>query len=220
MNSDVKPHRPMAEDTLEKLAFLFLGWLLGMLGPIVVEAIKRKRENALGRKAILEELNELAGTLAIAAYGARMRLGTVDRPFLGWLKAFLEEHAVSPTQRDFVPRLQTQLSWSDEDLQKAARHTSANDGKGTMLQHYSVPLLDSRVAALWTFDTTFQRQLLEIRRNVALLDDIVERGRKYFDLTFTKLEEENYRLVTENLEQTYSLYAERAKSIVDQIANL
>lgn len=210
----------MSDDSVEKLAFLFLGWLLGMLSPIVVDAIRRKRENALGRAAILSELNELAGTLAIAAYGARMRLGTGDRPFLEWLKRFLENHALLPKLQAFVPRLSTQLSWTDEDLAKVARYMSADEGKGTMLQHYPVPLLDARVSALWTFDTSFQRQLLEIRQSVALLDDIVDRSRKYFDLTFTKLEGENYRLATENLTQTYELYAERAIGIVDQIVAL
>ncbi|MET0334921.1 MAG: hypothetical protein ABW190_11665 [Rhizobacter sp.] len=210
----------MSDDALEKLAFVVLGWLLGMLGPILVEIVKRKRESALGRTATLSELNELAGTLAIAAYGARIRLGTNDRPFLEWLKQFLEGHALVPKLQAFIPKVHIQLSWTDDELAKVAKHMSADNGKGTMLQHYPVPLLDARVSALWTFDTAFQRQLLEIRRNVALLDDVVDRSRKYFDLTFTKLEEDNYRLVTENLTQTYELYAERAIVIVNQIVAL
>lgn len=181
----------MSDASIDKIAFVFLGWLLGMLGPIVVEAIKRRRENALGRAAILTELNGLTETLALAAYGARMRLGTADRPFLEWLKSDLETHSLTPRLQEFVPRLRTQLSWTDEDLKKVALHMSADDGMGTMLQRYSVPLLDARVSALWTFDTSFQRQLLEIRTCVALLDDLVDRGRKYFDLTFTKLEGDN-----------------------------
>lgn len=210
----------MTDDTLEKLAFLFLGWLLGMLSPIVVDAVRRKRENTLGRAAILAELNELAGTLSIAAYGARAKAGTVDRAFLEWLRQFLETNPVTAKLGNFIPNLRTQLSWTDEDLKKAAAHMSNEDGTGAMLQHYPIPLLDARVSALWTFETEFQRRLLEIRRNVGLLDDIVERSRKYFDLTFTKLEGENYRLVIENLSQTYSLYAERSILIVDQIAAL
>jgi hypothetical protein len=91
-------------------------------------------------------------------------------------------------------------------------------GTSAMLQHYPVPLLDARVSALWTFDTEFQRRLLEIRRNVALLDDIVDRSRKYFDLTFTKLEGDNHQLVRANLNQCYELYADRATTVVEQIA--
>ena len=32
-----------SSDTWEKILFLFLGWLLGLLSPIVVDAIRRRR---------------------------------------------------------------------------------------------------------------------------------------------------------------------------------
>jgi len=210
----------MTEDMLDKIVFLLLGWLLGLVGPIVVDGIRRKRENALGRAAILTELTELAVTLSTAAYGVRMSLGTVDRQFLESLKIFLEQHEVTTQQQKFVSHLRTQLSWTDEELKKVARYMSADEGKGSMLQYYPVPLLDARVSALWSFDTSFQRKLLEIRRNVAILDDVVNRSRKYFDMTFTKLEGDNYQLVADNLNQTYALYAERAMIIVDLVKSL
>ena len=210
----------MSDSTVDKLSFLALGWLLGLLGPIIVDSIKRRRENILGRAAILTELAELAGILATAAYGARMRLGTVDRKFLEWLKVTLEQHATTSRLQEFIPQLRTQLSWTNDQLRAVSQHMSEEDGKATMLQHYPVPLLDARVSALWSFDTSLQRQLLEIRRNVAILDDVVDRSRKYFDMTFTKLEGNNYELVAGNLTQTYELYAERAIVIVDQIKSL
>ena len=158
--------------------------------------------------------------MSTAAYGARMRLGTVDRKFLEWLKNDLEHHASTAEFQAFVPNLTKQLSWTDNELKAVAAHMSAGEAKGTMLQKYPVPLLDARVAALWSFDTSFQRQLLAIRQNIGLLDEIVDRSRKYFDMTFTKLDEENYRLIAENLEQAYGLYAERAERIVKMIRKL
>ena len=118
------------------------------------------------------------------------------------------------------PKLSLQLSWTDEQLSAGALLMSAKEGKGTMLQYYPVPLLDARVSAMWTFDTSFQRQLLEIRRNVAMLDDFVDQSRKYFDMTLAPLEGNNYQLVIENLEQTYDLYATKAMNVVDQIISL
>ncbi len=210
----------MTEDTLEKIFLVFLGWLLGLLAPAIVDSIKRKRENKLGRAAILSELSELACTLSAAAYGVRMGLGTADRHFLEWFKVYLEHNAVTPELQRFIPNLRAQLSWPDAVLEAAVRHAADKKGSGTMLQHYSVPLLDARVSALWSFDTSFQRQLLEIRRKIEILDDVVDRSRKYFDMTFTKLEDDNYRLVIENLDQTYALYAEQAMRIVDLVRGL
>ena len=158
--------RPPVHDrcTIEKLAFLLLGWLLGLLGPVIVESIKRKRENAMGRATILNELHELVGVLSIAAYGARMRHGSADRRFLEWLKGTLEQYATTTKLQEFIPRIRHWLSLTDDQLHQVARHTSASDGKRAMLQHYPVPLIDARVSAIWSFDTSFQRQLLAIRR--------------------------------------------------------
>ena len=85
-----------------------------------------------------------------------------------------------------------------------------------MLQHYPSPLLDSRVSALWTFDTDYQRKLLEIHKNLALLHGIVEQFREYFRLTFTNLSSENHERVEDNLRLSYENYAERARIIVNQ----
>ena len=210
----------MSDDTIEKLAFLALGWLLGLLAPVIVEGIKRRKENILGRKAILSELQELGCLLSTAAYGVRMKQGTVDRTFLEWIKSDLERYATSQEFQAFIPNLRTQLTWTDEDIKKVAHHTSSAEGQGTMLQHYPVPLLDSRVSAIWSFDTDFQRKLLAIRQNIALLDDLVERSRKYFDMTFTKLEGNNYQLVAGNQEQACSFYADRAIKIINMIRAL
>ena len=210
----------MSEDSIEKLAFVAFGWLLALLAPVIVDANKRRRENDLGRLAIMSELRELGCMLSTAAYGARMRLGTVDRKFLEWLKCDLEHHASTPEFQAFVPKLRKQLCLTDGEMKAVAAHMSADDGKGTMLQKYPVPLLDARVSALWSFDTSLQRELLAIRQNLGMLEDVVDRSRKYFDMTFTKLEEENHRLVAENLEQTYALYAERAERIVRMIRKL
>ncbi len=210
----------MNEDLAQKVALLFVGWLLGLLGPVIVEAIRRRRENALGRQAMLGELNELGSVLATAAYGVRMSLGTAERSFLEWLKADLEAHATRADLQAFIPNLRTQLSWTAEDFEKAAKHVMQASGKGTVLQHYPVPLLDSRVSALWSFETSLQRDLLAIRQNLAILDDLVDRSRKYMDLTFTKLDEANFRLVNENHDQACALYAERAQIIVSRIREL
>lgn len=210
----------MTEDTADKLAFLALGWLLGLLAPVIVDAIKCRRENTLGRSAILSELSEVGCTLATAAYGARMSQGTADRQFLQWLRDDLAAHAVSAQFREFVPNLEKQLAWSDEDLKKSRAYMVSPDGTGTVLQRYPVPLLDARVSALWTFDTSFQRSLLAVRQELHLLDDLVDRARKYMDMTFTKLEGDNNRLVQENFAQACALYAERAQRTVDRIRSL
>lgn len=207
----------MSDDILEKLVLLLFGWLLGLLAPVIVDAIKKRRENSLGRTAIISELNELASTLGLAAYATKLDLGTVDKPFIEWLKNDLEKHGKSSDLQRHIDTLRKQLAWSDEEFKKVVAHYAAKDGKGTVLQHYPIPLLDARVSALWSFDTSLQRQLLQVRQSVSLLDDLVERSRKYQDLTFSKLEGDNHRLVVENAKQACTEYANRAIKTVEKI---
>lgn len=207
-------------DATEKLLFLTLGWLLGLLAPVIVDAIKRRRENALGRIAIHAELQEISHKLALAAQLIYMRKGIPDRSHLEWLKLHLEGHRSLYDSEAILPSVQLQLSWSDDQLQAFARTTKHVPGKGLTLQKYSVPLLDSKVAALWSFSTELQRHLLQIRADIELINDIVDRSRNLTDKTFSKLEGDNYRLIIENIEQCYDLYFERAKRVADQVRSL
>ncbi len=89
-----------------------------------------------------------------------------------------------------------------------------------MLQNYSAPLLDSRIAALWTFDTEFQRKLFSIRRNLSLLDGNVAQIKDYFRMTFDEPSSGNRRIIEKNMIQLYGSYTERAKMIVDHVREL
>jgi hypothetical protein len=94
------------------------------------------------------------------------------------------------------------------------------DGKSGMLQKYPVPLLDSRMSAPWSFDTDFQRRLLDIKLRMSRLDDMVERQRELHDLTFTNLDDGNRMAVQENIRENALFYAQNAKLVADLIAKL
>lgn len=210
----------MDEEVLGKLLFLVLGWLLGLLGPVIVDAIKRRRENELGRAAIRSELRDVAHKLALAAHYIHMHNGTVNRQELEWLKRHLELYSGLVSHVSLMDSLRLQLAFTDDQLVEYVRYTAAKPGKSVVLQKYPVPVLDARVSALWSFDTSLQRRLLDLRTRLELLNDLVDRSRKYSDMTFTKLEHGNYKLVVENVEQTYVEYAESAKQIVDLVEQL
>lgn len=207
-------------EIFEKLGILVLGWLLGLLGPAIVDTIRRKRENALGREAILSELHDVGGTLAIAAFAVKSKQGSIDREFLEWLKNQVERGARAERFKVFSEDLHEQLRWSDEEIATRFLFMKSPPGQGTVLQKYVVPLLDSRVSALWSFDTSFQRRLLEIRQYLHRIDDLVDRSRMFDDMTFADHHEENRRRINENYQQVLALYAENTQRLVDMIQKL
>ena len=206
--------------SLESIALLLVGWLLGTLSPAIVDAIKRRRENALGREAILGELNEIAHRLALARHSVIMHRGKVNRQALEWLKKHLENYAGVHEIDSLMKNMRTQLSWPDAQITDVSRATAGEPNKGLTLQKYAVPLLDARVSALWSFNSSFTRKLLDIRANIDLLNDIVDRSRHYSDMTFGSATGDNHRRAVQNVEDCYVQYAQLALSVVDKITEL
>lgn len=207
-------------ETIEKVLLVFIGWLLGLLGPAIVDHIKRKRENALGRTAILTELHDLSGVLSVAVHAVKMKQGTLDRVHLQWLKDVVETGNRSEEFDNWRTSVNTQLTWSDEEIAVYARAAIGKGGTATVLQKYPVPLLDSRVSALWSFDTDFQRRLLEIRQIMHRLDDLVDRSRKLHDMTFSNMDDVNRVRINENIRETALFYAQTATRAVEKIMKL
>jgi len=210
----------MSEDTIEKLLLLTLGWLLGMLGPVVTEAIKKRRENCQVRLALAAELREVSYKLALANYLVNIHFGTVDRPYLQWLQGVTSNYKGPSLTETTQPSIEMQLGLPEVQLVALVRAQTAEKGKNIVTQKVIVPLLDARVSSLWYLENRVQVLLLDIRSNINLLNELVDQARYYSGLTFGKLEGENYNLVVDNLDGCHRQYAERAKRIVTKIEEL
>lgn len=75
---------------METLLVLVFGWLLGLLGPAIVDRARRAREAGRDRRAIRAELSELNGVLDLAAFQAHKAAGRIDRAVLEWLTRNLQ----------------------------------------------------------------------------------------------------------------------------------
>jgi hypothetical protein len=148
-------------DSWEKLLFLFLGWLLATLSPIIADAIRRRRESKEVKGALLTELRELKYRMACAGYYVQMCFGKIDRKFLEWLRPIVSAYS-GPNPSDGISKaIDLQLSLADEAL-SALSQADRNAGKGGLtLKKYSVPLLDARLGVLTWLPNNVQVLLLE-----------------------------------------------------------
>lgn len=160
-------------EAFEKIAFLVLAWLFGLLGPVIVDAIKRRRENKLGRKAIKVELANLKIKLAFVCYSFEERQGTLTKQRLQWLINLLNSVSEDEEASSVKTTLTELLELPDDQLDLYFANKKSPNGKSLTLQKYGTPLLDARVSALWTFDTGAQRTLLEIRSALDIISEIV-----------------------------------------------
>lgn len=201
----------------ETIALLFLGWLLGLLAPIIVDAQRRKREDGLGRVAIKTELANLRVKLAFAAYTIEEHQGNMTRLMLEWVVMQLGTPHGDQQLTLVSSALKKLFDASDDQLSLYFTSKKAPPNKSLSLQRYSTPLLDARVSALWSFDTASQRVLLEIRSALDITSEIVDRATYFTNLTFQKLENGNHERALENVSGCYDQYAAQAKRIVELI---
>jgi hypothetical protein len=203
----------LSEPTFERVGLLVLGWLLGLLGPVIVDAIKRKRENKLGRTAIREELRQLQRRLAVVVLRTESHLGKLTKDRVRWTLKYLSTNS----EDNFRNGLEKYLTWTDEFFSEAVRHMAAPEGGSLRLQKYGTPLLDARVSALWTFDNEAQRLLLEIKTAIGFLDDAVEQSRYFNELTFKEMSSVNHDIAVDSARSYITTYGERGHQVVELI---
>lgn len=204
------------------LFILILGWLLGLLAPAIVDLIKRGRENKLGRDAIKHELNDLHVKLIFSVLRIEEHQGKLNSENLDWFVKQMNRHKHQPNLNKIYTTYHQLLNLSEDQLEIIAAARKSKDGISLTLQKYATPLLDSRVAALWSFETNDQRVLLELRSVIDIMAEIVDRARHFTNLTFTKLENGNYDLVVDNITgcyQQYAIQAMRAAELIQDFSN-
>lgn len=205
-------------DTWEKVLFLFLGWLLGLLSPIVVDAIRRKREVKEVKKALLTELSDLQFRLASTVWLASIRTGKFDRSFLEWYKPIIERNRYLHQVDNVLESTVLSLAGSDEHIAACAAQLAASENGGLGLKTHHAPLLDAKIGQLGAFSVDFQSLLLEIHSRLAILNEEIEQYRFYFQQTFSSgISETNHNLIVRNIEGTYTVVRQQARMICDFI---
>lgn len=203
----------MSDDTTQKLAFLALGWLLGLLAPVIVDGIRRRRENRLGREAIRVELLQLRERLIVAAHGAEDHLGTQTKEKIRWTL----ERLHAREENNIRPALEMRVGLADAEFNAVGAHLAGQGNQSIRLQNYGTPLLDARVSALWSFSTEAQRVLLELKTEMGFVDDAVAQSRFFNELTFKDLPSANYQIATQSVREYIATYAQRARHAVELI---
>ena len=205
---------------IDNLIIIVFGWFLGLLAPAIVDKIKNSREVTNTYATIKSELNEVAYRMVLASYYAAKHLGKADDEFLKWVKDSLVLYQGNERTENVTKYVEQLLKLKTEELATWNASNAAKELKAMVLVKFAVPFVDARVTAFHSMASTVQIQLLSIRADVRLLDDLVDQSRTYFHLTFDKLEGTNYTIVVENLRGVCCQYMERCRIAAERIHNL
>ena len=190
---------------------LVLGWLLGMLSPALVEAVRRRRRVTALQIALGQELRGLQFQMATKALVFRLRASKPNPTFLAWFDGMIAKHSDQPgveESRKYLALLQA------ADLSKLP---DPEPKRGFSLSVGEAPLLTTHTNEIAQFPIEAQKWLLRLVRELSFFNQQVTFLRHLFDKTFDSLSETNRTLIKRNLEEGYEGLAKRAVVIADLI---
>lgn len=201
----------------EKVVLLVLGWLFGLVGPAVVDAIRTRRTVRAIKKSLLLELAELQIRVGGAAWYLAAYIGAVDRNYLEWLKAVHDRYRGVRGDTQMAAMIEQMLSRPDADIANGVAQYAANaSSRRLRLRRYPTPVMDMALQHLSRFDPSTQQRLLELKTSLVIFDELAADAREFFSLTFQKHVADNLlEQVGNNLRSTYRQALDVCKNIVD-----
>src|SRR6266576_3827648 len=186
------------------LISLILGWLLGILSPLIVDRVRRRYQIDDVKRGILTELKDARSRLTMSAYQLAVRLGKMDHNLLTWFASALQEYQGTELTEDALKVIELQLKLTDEQLSALAHQVKFKPGESISLKTFAVPFLDANMNLLSLFPIDFQIRIHEIRAQLSLLNQEIDQSETLFWRTFDAGSTEENQLVIRN--NVYSKY--------------
>lgn len=203
-----------------EILYTFFGWLLGLLSQPIVSRIERHYKCKDIKIAIFSELKNLLVRLAATYSKIQTHLGVQDKESLRWLKTIYLKYRVECPQ-NVLEAMDKVLQASDENFKTVANLLKAKENAALGLKTYLLPFTDSVLDSLSIFDPKFQRDILEIRAQVSILNEEIENAMFYFRLTFDPSAlSVNRNTIEVNLNNSYKLIERQSKIVVDKIEKI
>lgn len=186
--------------------YVALGWALGLFSSLFAEFIQKPYRRGLIRQSLFIELEDLRCKLGGSVYMILDHLGSVDRPFLEWLRPVLGTLKHRHSELSMGEQIQLNLSLTDGELLAARR--PADPERALTLKRYTLPFLTSQIPSLSLFSPEFQRLALEIRAKLDMYNEDIDAIWFYSTKSFDSgLSPHNHQLLQNNMHGLLSVMA-------------
>jgi hypothetical protein len=205
-------------DQFNPLLTLLLGWLLGLLGPAIVDRIKRTYRVTEITRAILNELDELQYNMALAAYLLCRRTDSLTDNWLDWMEPIIRSYhgpIANPGTPEAVRLIRTVPV---KDRIKLVPREELS--RGLSIKAYSVPLLTAHIAEISIFPVPFQAAVLRIKGQLDGYNQHLAYLQGQFDKTFTVSDPASHAALVSNMEKGYRELAAIARITGDLISKV
>jgi len=204
---------------MKEILLIILGWLLGILSPILQDKIQQKRNTKKILAAIITELNDLEYRLMFLAFGLFTHIGKMNKDFLSWAASVKENYSGLFVNEEKNNEIVGLSALSDDAITHLFPDRSHTKGLG--MSKMMIPFTQSKVDSLTHFPTDLQKQILSILTQLTYLNDDIDFSMEAYDRMFDiGIDRENWQILRDNIIERYQAMGNRARQIADKIKQI
>jgi len=198
-----------------EILYITLGWLLGLLSPVIVNKISEHYETDKLKKIIFNDLRELKKRLTPLPYLVYPKYGKLDKKTFEWLK--------TNSGIDFSKGLELLFKegQSEEQILNYINSKGLEKRTATYFKKMHLFTVDSHLINLGLFKKNLVEKILEVRFYVEALNEDIDSCRENLKMTFLPgITDTNHKIVSNELDKQSLIIAERSMYIVDKINDI
>lgn len=201
---------------------LLVGWVLGLLGPFIIDWIKLRIRKTKTLKAMMTELMQLRMRLVMNRYILERRYGKYDKELLRWVEPRIREYVDIPSNIVFADNCLKMLGIPDPEFARdAATVQKSEKDMSAALKQYSLPFIASQYQILNEYDPHLQSRIQDVVTTLDLINQCSHEAFYYHRLTFdSEAMKSNEELIRKNLVSTYKFISDLIVILVEKIESI
>ena len=206
-----------------EILYITFGWLLGILGPNIVNRISNHYKKDALRRIINNELIDFKKRLSLLPFRIYYRYGKLDKKIFTWTKNQTQNFKEFEMSGDIKDDFEKQIK--DEEKLKIflERYNSAHK-KDKPTFHFKKMLtstIDSNLINLSLLDNKLLEKLLDVKFQFNVLNEEIQSVNEYLIMTFnSNISGINHQIISKEIENKNLVIAEKAILIVKKINNI
>jgi hypothetical protein len=198
---------------------IILGWLLGILSPVIVSRItlgyKRKDLHA----GIIKEINHIKLRLIFNLGLLSKRTGSYNQELATWLlKQYKSLDYNDPLH---IKAYRIEISATPQEFEVMKIRLSPPKGTGLTLQKVQLLFINMHLTDFSLFSSNFQSEIFELKSRIEILNSQIELAEKYFFMTLdSNITSSNLPLIKHDLEAKYLSLETAFKRAIEQIETI
>jgi hypothetical protein len=205
---------------MEKISveYVALGWLFGILSQIVILWNIRSHNKKDVRVLIFSELKDTAFRLTASCHKIQAHLGITDKETLAWRAAMYRKYGDESTNKINNELDEKLKEVTNEQVKLASYILKAEKTMGLSLKKCQLFSTGSMLDNLHLFNAKFQKNLIDIKFLINVLNEEIENGIYFHRLTFdASAMNINGDIIFGNMKSAYEKIMKIEKQIVDKI---